>query len=61
MTTMVRTAFALRRPIPLFALAALASVISGLCIGAFPVGFGQILSAIGLSDAPLDDTSGKLI
>ncbi len=55
------TAFALRRPIPLFALAALASVVASLCIGAFPVGFGQILSAIGLSSTPLDDTTAAVL
>ena len=61
MTAMVRTALVWRRPIPLFALAAIASVISGLCIGAFPVGFGQILSAVGLSSAPLDDTTAAVL
>ncbi|WP_425068236.1 FecCD family ABC transporter permease [Reyranella sp.] len=55
------TALALRRPIPLFALAALASVVASLCIGAFPVGFGQILSAVGLSSAPLDDTTAAVL
>ena len=55
------TALALRRPIPLFALAALASVVASLCIGAFPVGFGQILSAIGLSSTPLDDTTAAVL
>ena len=55
------TAFALRRPIPLFALAALASVVASLCIGAFPVGFGQILSALGLSNVPLDDTTAAVL
>ena len=55
------TAFALRRPIPLFALAALASVVASLCIGAFPVGLGQILSAIGLSNEPLDDTTAAVL
>jgi iron complex transport system permease protein len=61
MTVVTRTAFSVRRPIPLFALAALVSVVSGLCIGAFPIGFGQILSAIGLSDVPLDDTTAAVL
>lgn len=55
------TALSWRRPIPLFAVAAAVSVISGLCIGAFPVGFGQILSAIGLSTVPLDDTTAAVL
>lgn len=55
------TALSWRRPIPLFAAAAAVSVISGLCIGAFPVGFGQILSAIGLSTVPLDDTTAAVL
>ena len=55
------TALALRRPIPLFALAALLSVVGGLCIGAFPVGFAELLSAIGLSDQPLDDTTAAVL
>lgn len=50
-----------RRPIPLFAFAAVVSVISALCIGAFPVGFGQILSALGLSTVPLDDTTAAVL
>jgi len=37
------TALALRRPMPLFALAALLSIVGGLCIGAFPVGFVELL------------------
>lgn len=61
MTVMTRTAFSVRRPIPLFALAALVSVLSGLSIGAFPVSFGQILSAVGLSDTPLDDTTAAVL
>jgi iron complex transport system permease protein len=48
---------ALRRPIPLFVLAALLSVLGGLCIGAFPVSFANLLSAIGLSSEPIDDTT----
>ncbi len=55
------TSLGFSRPIPLFALAALASVVSGLCIGAFPVGFEQLLSAIGLSSAPLDDTTAAVL
>jgi iron complex transport system permease protein len=51
----------LRHPIPLFALAAAASVIAALCIGAFPIGIGQLLSAAGLSSAPLDDTTGAVL
>jgi iron complex transport system permease protein len=51
----------LRQPIPLFALAAIASVIAGLCIGAFPVGFGQLLSAVGLSSEPLDATTAAVL
>jgi iron complex transport system permease protein len=52
---------ALRHPLPLFALAAAASVIAALCIGAFPIGIGQLLSAAGLSSAPLDDTTGAVL
>jgi iron complex transport system permease protein len=52
---------ALRHPLPLFALAAAASVIAALCIGAFPIGVGQLLSAAGLSSAPLDDTTGAVL
>lgn len=55
------TALSWRQPIPLFAFAAAVSVISALCIGAFPVGFGQILSAIGLSTVPLDDTTAAVL
>jgi iron complex transport system permease protein len=55
------TALALRRPLPLFALAALLSVGSGLCIGAFPVGPAELLSAVGLSDRPLDDTTAAVL
>ena len=55
------TALALRRPISLFALAALLSIVGGLCIGAFPVGFAELLSAIGLSDQPLDDTTAAVL
>ena len=51
----------LRQPIPLFALAAVASVIAGLCIGAFPVGFSQLLSAVGLSSEPLDATTSAVL
>jgi len=51
----------LRQPIPLFALAAVASVIAGLCIGAFPVGFSQLLSAAGLSSEPLDATTSAVL
>lgn len=61
MTAPAWAAPAMRRPIPLFALAALVSVMSGLCIGAFPVSLSQILSAIGLSDAPLDDTTAAVL
>ncbi len=51
----------LKRPIPLFALAAVASVIGGLCVGAFPVGLPELLSAVGLSDKPLDDTTSAVL
>jgi iron complex transport system permease protein len=51
----------IRQPIPLFALAAIASVIAGLCIGAFPVGFKQLLSAVGLSSEPLDATTSAVL
>lgn len=61
MTMSAWTAPALRRPIPLFVLAAFVSVLSGLCIGAFPVSLAQILSAIGLSDVPLDDTTAAVL
>jgi iron complex transport system permease protein len=53
--------FALKRPIPLFALAALLSIVGGLCIGAFPVGFAELLSAIGLSNRPFDDTTAAVL
>ena len=53
--------FALKRPILLFALAALLSIVGGLCIGAFPVSFAELLSAIGLSDRPLDDTTAAVL
>ena len=49
--------FALTRPIPLFALAAVASVVAALCIGAFPVGMPELLAAVGFGDRPLDDTT----
>lgn len=52
---------ALRQPIPLFALAAASSVLASLCIGAFPVGFHQLLSAIGLSSEPLDATTAAVL
>lgn len=52
---------ALRRPIPLFALAALLSVLGGLCIGAFPVSFANLLSALGLSSRPIDDTTATVL
>ena len=51
----------LRQPIPWFALAAVASVLAGLCIGAFPVGFSQLLSAVGLSSEPLDATTSAVL
>lgn len=52
---------AMRRPIPLFALAAVLSVLGGLCIGAFPVSVANLLSAIGLSSAPIDDTTATVL
>src|SRR5215470_4825750 len=52
---------ALPRPIPLFALAAVTSVLAALCIGAFPVGAPELLSAVGLSDHPLDDTTAAVL
>lgn len=55
------SALALRRPVPLFALAAVASVVAGLCIGAFPVSFGQLLAAAGLSSEPIDGTTEAVI
>lgn len=55
------TALALHRPIPLFALAAALSVIGGLCIGAFPVGPGALLAAVGLGDTPIDDTTAAVL
>ena len=54
-------AAALRRPIPLFALAAVLSVLGGLCIGAFPVSVANLLSAIGLSSTPIDDTTATVL
>lgn len=61
MTSLARPTLVWRRPIPFFALAAVVSVLCGLCIGAFPVGFGQILSAVGLSSTPLDDTTAAVL
>ena len=54
-------AAALLRPIPLFALAAVLSVLGGLCIGAFPVSVANLLSAIGLSSTPIDDTTATVL
>jgi len=54
-------ATAKRRPVALFALAAFASAVAGLCIGAFPIGPNQLLSAIGLSPAPLDGTTQAVL
>jgi iron complex transport system permease protein len=51
----------LRHPITLFALAAAASVVAALCVGAFPIGLGQLLSAARLSSAPLDDTTAAVL
>jgi iron complex transport system permease protein len=51
----------LTRPLPLFALAALASVVGGLCIGAFPVGLPELLAAVGLVDGPIDDTTAAVL
>ena len=55
------TAVALRHPIPLFVLAAVASVVMGLCTGAIPIGFDQLLAAIGLSSTPLDGTAAAVL
>ena len=52
---------AVRQPVALFALAAAASAVAGLCIGAFPVGMSQLLSAIGLSSEPLDATTAAVL
>ena len=52
---------ALRRPVPLFMLAAAACVLAGLCIGAFPIRLGQLLAAAGLSSEPLDGTTEAVI
>ncbi|MGD9880717.1 MAG: FecCD family ABC transporter permease [Reyranella sp.] len=52
---------AVRRPIPLFALAAVLSVLGGLCIGAFPVSVANLLSAFGLSSAPIDGTTATVL
>jgi iron complex transport system permease protein len=51
----------LKHPIALFALAAVASVVGALCVGAFPVGLADLLSAAGLSDKPLDDTTTAVL
>ena len=59
--TQLVTALALKRPIPLFALAAVVSIIGGLCVGAFPVGLADLLSAVGLSDRPIDDTTTAVL
>jgi iron complex transport system permease protein len=50
-----------RQPIPLFAIAAALSALAALCIGAFPVGLPQLLSAIGLSSEPLDSTTAAVL
>jgi iron complex transport system permease protein len=55
------TTLALRRPILLFVLAAFLSVLAGLCIGAFPVSLGQLLSAARLSSEPLDATTAAVL
>ncbi|MBS0550085.1 MAG: iron ABC transporter permease [Proteobacteria bacterium] len=51
----------IRRPLPLFAVFAVASVVAGLCIGAFPVGPAELLSAVGLGDRTLDDTTAAVL
>jgi iron complex transport system permease protein len=51
----------LKNPIPLFALAAIISVAGGLCVGAFPIGLADLLSAVGLSDKPIDDTTTAVL
>ena len=53
--------FALKHPLPLFALAAIAAIVGGLCVGAFPVGFTGLLSAVGLADQPLDDATRAVL
>jgi len=53
--------FALKHPLPLFAVAAVASIVGGLCVGAFPVGFTGLLSAVGLADQPLDDATRAIL
>ena len=53
--------FALKHPLPLFAVAAVASIVGGLCVGAFPVCFADLLSAIGLSTTPTDDTTSVVL
>ena len=55
------TALALKRPIPLFALAAVVSIVGGLCVGAFPVGFADLFSAVGLSTKPIDETTSVVL
>ena len=55
------TATALRHPIPLFVLAAVASVVAGLCTGAIPIGVDQLLAAVGLSSTPLDGTTAAVL
>lgn len=49
------------RPIPLFAVAAVLCVVAGLCVGAFPVGIGQLLAALGLTSTPLDGTTASVL
>jgi iron complex transport system permease protein len=51
----------MKMTIPLFALAAFASVIAALSVGAFPVGVTELSAAIGLGDRPLDATTAAVL
>ena len=49
------------RPVPLFAIAAVLCAVTGLCVGAYPVGIVELLSALGLGSTPLDGTTASVL